>query len=168
MNKISKEEAINLGLKRFFTGIPCRNRHITERRLNGYGGECVECSRLRGNKRLDKKFITNKQWWESVDRRQRFILKQRGRAKDRNIEFNLQKEDIILIENCPILGIKLDYYSSSTSADNIATIDRIDNKKGYIKGNIQIISFKANRLKNDANLAELEKIVNYLKGLKIE
>ena len=31
MKKISQETAVQLGLKRFFTGAPCRNGHICER-----------------------------------------------------------------------------------------------------------------------------------------
>ena len=45
MKKISRETAARLGLKRFFTGVPCRNGHICERLVNGK--ECVECHRLR-------------------------------------------------------------------------------------------------------------------------
>ena len=31
MKKINRETAVQLGLKRFFTGIPCKNGHICER-----------------------------------------------------------------------------------------------------------------------------------------
>ena len=44
MKKISREIAARLGLKRFFTGVPCRNGHIYECLVNGK--ECVECHRL--------------------------------------------------------------------------------------------------------------------------
>jgi hypothetical protein len=45
MEKITRKRATLLGLKRFFTGEPCINGHISER-YNKPGGECVECNRL--------------------------------------------------------------------------------------------------------------------------
>jgi hypothetical protein len=45
MEKITRKRATLLGLKRFFTGEPCRNGHISER-YNKPGGQCVECNRL--------------------------------------------------------------------------------------------------------------------------
>lgn len=47
--------------------------------------------------------------------------------------------------------------------DNSASIDRIDNDKRYVKGNVWIISTKANRIKSNATLAELELLVSKLK-----
>ena len=41
---ISRAEAQALGLKKFFTGQPCRRGHVAERYTNG--GACVECVRL--------------------------------------------------------------------------------------------------------------------------
>jgi hypothetical protein len=38
---ISKKEAINLGLSRFYTGIECKNGHLSERYSKR--GSCVEC-----------------------------------------------------------------------------------------------------------------------------
>ena len=76
------------------------------------------------------------------------------RARVKGLEFDIDESDIVIPETCPILevpivvGTKKDYeYSPS--------IDRIDNSKGYIKGNVQIISKKANSMKNSATPTEL-------------
>lgn len=63
---------------------------------------------------------------------------------------------------CPILRIPLHLYGAPR-CDNTPSIDRIDNSKGYIKGNVQIISWKANRMKAEATLQDLEAMVAYMK-----
>lgn len=45
MNLLSRQEAIASGLKRYFTGVPCRNGHIAER--YALKSSCVECERER-------------------------------------------------------------------------------------------------------------------------
>jgi predicted nucleic acid-binding Zn-ribbon protein len=51
--KISREEAREKGLKRFFTGEPCKQGHISERQVSS--GECIECARERSRiKATDK------------------------------------------------------------------------------------------------------------------
>ena len=45
MEIISRERAVQLGLKRFFTGVPCRHGHVCER-YTKVVIECVECNRL--------------------------------------------------------------------------------------------------------------------------
>jgi predicted DNA-binding protein YlxM (UPF0122 family) len=69
---------------------------------------------------------------------------------------------------CPILGLKLNYdgYDSSYErADYSPSIDRIDSSKGYLIDNIQIISWRANRIKNDSTPEELKKIADYMLNL---
>jgi hypothetical protein len=78
----------------------------------------------------------------------------RCRAKQKGLPFNIQKADITIPILCPILGLPLDF-NIGRRQDNSPSLDRIDNSKGYIKGNIQIISDKANRMKNNANREEL-------------
>lgn len=89
------------------------------------------------------------------------IAKQRSKKK--NIEFSITVEDLKVPEVCPLLGIKLDSYSDDI--DVHPSIDRIDSSKGYIKGNVWIISHKANRVKSDATADELVKIGMALKEL---
>ena len=163
MGIVTKQQAKELGLTRYFTGLPCRKAHITERFVST--NRCIECSAKRNNN--PKRKMWQKTWWANVDRKKRMILKQRGRAKERGIEFSITEKDLELPECCPILDLKLDYFSHSAAVDNIATIDRIDSSKGYIPGNIQIISFLANRIKSDASIDTLEKVLKYLKERRL-
>lgn len=80
----------------------------------------------------------------------------KGSAKRRNLEFNLEYTDIILPRYCPILEFELDYSKNISYAINTHTIDRINNSKGYIKGNIIVISRLANAMKNEANFNQLK------------
>lgn len=88
------------------------------------------------------------------------------RAKSRGLDFNIDASDIDLPDKCPLLGIPLfsSYRGESKTYDNSYSIDRIDPRKGYIKGNVWVISYKANRIKNDATLDELETLVKNLKN----
>lgn len=82
------------------------------------------------------------------------------RAKQRCVktgrEFNLQVEDITIPDVCPILGIEINMNSGRSGAyKNSPSLDRIDNSKGYIKENIQVISQQANAMKGAASKEEL-------------
>ena len=84
------------------------------------------------------------------------------RALKRDLEFNIGVEDFDLPEKCPLLNISLTC-NLDKAKDNSYSLDRIDNSKGYIKGNVWIISNKANRLKGDASLEELEFLTKNLR-----
>lgn len=87
------------------------------------------------------------------------------RAKKRGIAMTLTTEDIDLPEICPVLGIKL-FRGRGTNNHNAPSVDRFDNNKGYTKDNIRIISLRANNLKNNATLDEMEAVVAYMRGEK--
>lgn len=91
------------------------------------------------------------------DRKRGYIIRNlKSSAKRRNIEFNLKYSDLELPEFCPLLNVKLEYNSEGEfNLQNHATVDRIDNSKGYIKGNVIIISRLANNMKNEANFEQL-------------
>lgn len=95
----------------------------------------------------------------------RYIFNQaRYRAKKRGIEFSIELEDIEVPENCPVFGIPL-FFSEGRRTDNSYSLDRWDNAKGYVKGNVKIISWKANQYKGDMTIDEVERLLNYMKGI---
>ena len=82
-------------------------------------------------------------------------------AKRRGIYFNLEYTDFELPEFCPILGIKLEYGAGTDgNSPNHATLDRIDNTKGYIPGNVMIISRLANAMINSATFEQLQSFID--------
>ena len=58
MDKISRQEAKNKGLKKYYTGVPCHKGHVSQRHVGN--GDCVECrleyQRSDIKKKRDKKY----------------------------------------------------------------------------------------------------------------
>lgn len=88
--------------------------------------------------------------------------KMRSRVTGR--EFSLTADDIEIPTHCPVLGIELSV-ASRGHCDGSPSLDRIDNSKGYVPGNVIVISNRANKLKGDATLDELIAIVNFYRWL---
>lgn len=85
----------------------------------------------------------------------------RRRAKIKNVPFSLLPSDIKIPSHCPLLGVPL--ILASKAQANQPSIDEVIPGKGYINGNFQIISHRANTLKNDATIEELELLISNLK-----
>lgn len=83
------------------------------------------------------------------------------RAKRKGLPFDLTLEDLPIPETCPVLGIPLIMRSGSFH-DNSPSIDRLIPEKGYVRGNVAIVSYRANRIKDYGTLDELRKVVTYL------
>lgn len=94
--------------------------------------------------------------------RQRMWKLAKWRAKRDNLEFDIAIEDIELPEFCPILGHKLQLSTLGKEARASYSLDRIHNDKGYIKGNIAVISKEANATKSSYDLNIFLKFVAYL------
>ncbi len=69
----------------------------------------------------------------------------------------------LLPDVCPVLEISLDYSlfrgKGCGHTSNSPSIDRIDSDGGYTIGNVRVISDRANRLRNNGSLEELEKVI---------
>jgi len=92
----------------------------------------------------------------------RLFWSAKNRAKKRNLEFTIELNDIVIPEFCPVLGFPLEQGAENTW--NSPSLDRIDPLKGYIKGNVRVISHRANNIKTNASVEELEKVLNYVKN----
>lgn len=80
----------------------------------------------------------------------------KNRAKQKNVPFDITESDIELVSDCPYLGIPLKQnLNEKGPSHNSPTIDRIIPEKGYVKGNVQLISHKANAMKYNASPDEL-------------
>lgn len=84
------------------------------------------------------------------------------RAKKRGLEFTIGYEDVVVPKCCPVLGIPIVVnVGEKKMKDNSPTLDRIDNKLGYVPGNVIVVAWKVNRVKNDASVEELRKIADF-------
>lgn len=80
----------------------------------------------------------------------------RARAKRDGLPFNLTDKDISIPDRCPILGITIAVKTGSRGAShNSPSLDKIVPLLGYVRGNGQVISNRANVLKSDATMQEL-------------
>ena len=96
----------------------------------------------------------------------------KSRAEAKGVPFALTVADVTVPDVCPVLGIPIRSGSQPWRAkcfggeSDAISIDRIDPAKGYVPGNIAVISWRANRLKNDATLEELEALVRWMRSIR--
>lgn len=92
----------------------------------------------------------------------------RSRSQHIKVPCNLTAEylESIWTEYCPVLGIKLikDTYRSDPA---LAELDRFIPNLGYIEGNVTFVSHRANVLKNNATIEEMEKVVQWMSHSKV-
>lgn len=84
------------------------------------------------------------------------------RSARKNIPYNITEKDISIPEVCPVFGIALKW--GDKLSDSTPSVDRMVPSIGYVKGNCKVISMRANRLKNNASLEEMKRLVEYMEG----
>lgn len=99
-----------------------------------------------------------------LDKIHRKFRNSKTNARRRGIDFSISREDYTRLFNdttCAVTGRRL--VLGHPSEELRPTIDRVDNTKGYEIGNVQIVSERMNRIKNDSTVRELELIVKYMR-----
>lgn len=137
---------------------------------------CKDCEYQRDKASLKKSYLnrreaylTHRKKTDQANPKAYLISYARQRARVKGLPFSICAEDISIPEYCPILGIKLsNVRDNSPESDKASSpsLDKIVDKLGYVKGNVQVISYRANTLKNNATIAELEKVLDYLKSVQ--
>jgi hypothetical protein len=108
----------------------------------------------------------NKQYID-LDAREKIFRSAKARAKKKGREFSITVEDVVIPDKCPVLGIPLRCATGEgpiggSNNWNAPTLDRINNCKGYIVGNVAVISRKANTLKWNGTPEELAAVATYV------
>ena len=90
----------------------------------------------------------------------------RQRAKRKGLPFDLSYKylDSIWPEDnlCPVFGFEMKFNSGKQGANyDSPTLDKIIPSKGYVQGNVIIISDRANRIKTDAEPKEMYKVADF-------
>ena len=120
---------------------------------------CKDCEKNKANKKYRLNPIPQ------------LIFGFKKRAKSQKVPFDLTVENIRdLLKNagniCPVLGVKMTISELGSGDTNYSpSFDRIYPKKGYVKGNIVIVSNKANRIKTDATVEEIRKVADFYEKL---
>lgn len=97
-------------------------------------------------------------------KRTRLVQLARNRAERKGIPFNITKDDISIPEKCPVLGITMKFTKGRRMQTHLTpTIDRIDPAKGYVKGNVIVVSWRVNWLKGDMSVHDAAKLFPFYK-----
>lgn len=84
-------------------------------------------------------------------------------ATRKNIPFDLCESDIDVPPFCPVLGLQLQV-GKGRRTDASPSLDRVVPSLGYVRGNVRVISWRANNLKSDATAAELRAVLQYMES----
>lgn len=113
----------------------------------------------------------NKGYQEVYRAKNRFGIRLRSckaRARDKGLPFDLTEEHLreVWTGVCPVFNTPLDIQAPKNSPYH-AELDKVIPEFGYIKGNVAWLSQRANRIKDDAKLEDLERLVKWLKSKQI-
>ena len=124
-----------------------------------------------GNSRVSRCAKCSVNDYVSLDHPTKLLYAAKIHAAQKGLECTITVADIIIPTHCPVLGIPLvakvgQGRKNRHEIGDSPTIDRVDNSKGYVPGNICVISGRANHLKSNATIQEVEAILRYMKEHK--
>lgn len=109
------------------------------------------CAKWRSKNRDRERERARKDQWETLTPEEYLVRAAKVRAKKKGLPFDLIPDDIEVPDICPILGVKLERSLAGKPGGQASSpsIDRVKPELGYVKGNVGVISLKANTLKSN-------------------
>jgi hypothetical protein len=103
--------------------------------------------------------------YRRADYRSDMVARAKRRAEDLGLPFDITRNDLPLATHCPVFGFAFEP-GRGKPCDTTPTLDRIVPELGYVKGNVIIVSFKANLIKSSATPDEILKVGKFYKKLQ--
>lgn len=147
----------------YYTGRKCVHGHRA-RRYTGNGG-CAAC-RTENNQKWAEK---NWNWYKKRNAMKLWVRTAyhaaRLRALAKGLPFRITKDDIekVTPARCPVFGTRFRFTGNRRPTPESATLDRIVPAKGYVRGNIAVISARANLIKSNATLTDIFRVAEWLR-----
>lgn len=97
----------------------------------------------------------------------RYLIRSaKARAKAFGVPFDLKEGDLVIPDCCPVLGIRLTPVREGlVNRPSSPSLDRIIPELGYVRGNVTVISWRANSIKRDATVDEIEKLLHWMRAV---
>lgn len=154
---------------------------LDKRVRNGRKSYCLECQRVR-SRVYNQSYLRSGRRAESRRANPQSLQlstmlnssKKRAREKNLDHDIDLAYLRSIAPSHCPYLGVELRWEVQNglgvkaRTFPNSPSLDRIDSSKGYVRGNVAIVSHRANCIKNDATEQELIEMGQRIAQLKMQ
>lgn len=157
--ELAKEAYANNGgakkVREYRKNNPEKYKQHLKNRYKVHSKRCAEDPEYKAKIQAQKKA-------ETLKHKEKYMLNSaKKRSLKKGLEFTIDLQDIVIPEFCPLLEVKLEF---GTKGDYLYTpsLDRIDSTKGYVKGNVRVISNLANSMKNCATDKELYTFIKNL------
>ena len=144
--------------------------HKSASAWDGVSSYCKACTKERTQSYRKKhpiRVARSERAWRQKHPINMMLIQARKSARSRKLKFNLTLAHLktLVVDKCPILGVLLMYGTCvGHASSNAASVDRLDSSKGYVIGNVSIISYRANLIKNDGTAKEHRLIAEFMES----
>lgn len=140
--------------------LPLKSFHAHRLAADGLQSNCKPCRRIKFRIYQKGAGREKQRTWQRKNPEKVMIYRTRQAAREQGFEHSIGVEDIVIPKNCPVFGTPL-VKGTGQKTEQSPSVDRIDNSRGYVKGNVVVVSSRANSLKGNATIDELKKLADF-------